>query len=437
MENNKMIKEDLTSHIEDIIKSINTESEKLDQKELENELKKFIEYGVPVEQAKKTIIKKYGGEIIFNNQSNSERTLISKLKPNEYSVNLLCRVITINPKEILVKGENRQIFYGILGDESGTIPFTSWKNIDVEKDDVIEISNAYTREWQGNIQLNFGDRINIEKTEKSKLPQEAYDPKKIKVNELKSGIGSVDITVIILDIKERDVEVNGENKKVFSGIIGDDTGKAQFTSWFDFKLKKDTTYQIIGGYVKSWKGIPQLTFDEKSKVTKINKKIFEKDKINTKKIPIHELIDKRGAIDIKVEGTIIDIKEGSGFITRCSKCNRTLKNDECTVHGKVDVIDDLRIKLIIDDETGAINSILNKEITEKILNKTLEECKKISNDKLINEITKKMFTKRMIMTGNALSDTFGTTLIVKDAHIVNIDIKKESQRINQELEGLQ
>ena len=429
-----MIKENLAPHIEDIIKSINTESEKINEKELENELKKFIEYGVPIEQAKKTIIKKFWGEIIFNNQPNSERILISNLKPNEYSVNLLCRVITINPKEILVKGENRQIFYGILGDESGTIPFTSWKNIDIEKDDVIEISNAYTREWQGNIQLNFGDRINIEKTDKNKLPKEAYNPKKVKVNELKSGIGSVEINVIILEIKERDVEVNGENKKVFSGIIGDETGKAQFTSWFDFKLKKDTTYQIIGGYVKSWKGIPQLTFDEKSKVTKINKNIIEKDKI---KIPINELIEKRGAIDTKVEGTIIEIKEGSGFINRCSKCNRFLKNDECTVHGKVEVINDLRIKLIIDDGSGAINTILNKEITEKILNKTIEECKKISNDELIKEITDKIFTKRMIITGNALSDNFGTTLIAKDADIVNIEINKEIKKINQELEGLQ
>ena len=50
-----MIKENLAPHIEDIIKSINTESEKINEKELENELKKFIEYGVPIEQAKKTI----------------------------------------------------------------------------------------------------------------------------------------------------------------------------------------------------------------------------------------------------------------------------------------------------------------------------------------------------------------------------------------------
>ena len=104
-----MILEDLTSHIEDIKKSINNEIENIDQKEIEKELKKFLEYGVPIEQAKKTIIKKYGGEIILNNQLNNDRILISNLKPNTQNVNLLCRVISINPKEIQVKGENRKI----------------------------------------------------------------------------------------------------------------------------------------------------------------------------------------------------------------------------------------------------------------------------------------------------------------------------------------
>ena len=432
-----MVIEDLTQHIEDIKKSINNESEKIDKNELEKELRRFIDYGVPIEQAKKTIIKKFGGESILNDQINSERTLISKLKANDHSVNLLCRVITVNPKDILVKGENRKIYYGILGDESGTIPFTAWKEIDVEKDDVIKISNAYTREWQGNIQLNFGDRVNIDKTEKDRLPKEAFEPKKVKVNDLKSGIGSIDITVLILEIEKREVNVNGDKKSVFSGVIADETGKAQFTSWFDFKLKKDNTYQILGGYVKSWKGIPQLTFDENSKVKQITKDLISKEKIITKKYPIDELIKKRGAIDIQIEGTLIQIKEGSGLINRCSTCNRTTINDECPDHGKVDLKTDLRIKAIIDDGTGAINTILNKETTEKLLNKTFEDCKKTKNDALIDEINKKLFAHVILVRGNALSDNFGTTIIAKDASINDYDIKKESERIYKELEEIE
>ena len=429
--------DDLNTHIEDIKKSLNTDIEKINNNELEKELKKFIEYGVPIEQAKKTIIKKFGGNNLFNNQSNKTRTLISKLKPNDQNVNLLCRVISINPKDITVKGENRKIFYGILGDESGTVTFTAWNNIDIQKEDVVEISNAYTREWQGNIQLNFGDRVNIEKTDKNKLPEEAFKPKKVKINELKSGIGSVDIKVIILKIDEREVEVNQEKKKVFSGIIGDETGKAQFTSWYDFKLKKESSYQITGGYVKSWKGIPQLTFDENSTVKKLNRDIIEKETVITKQMQIHELIEKKGAIDIKIEGTIIEIKEGSGVIIRCSQCNRALKDNECTLHGKVEGKTDFRIKAIIDDGTGAINTILNKDISEKILKKSLKEYQKMDQENIKNDMINKLFTQRIMIKGNAFSDNFGTTLIAKDLEIINIDIKNISDKILQELEESQ
>ena len=56
---------------------------------------------------------------------------------------------------------------------------------------------------------------------------------------------------------------------------------------------------------------------------------------------------------------------------------------------------------------------------------------------MINEIIKKLFAKRVILKGNALSDDFGTTLIAKDADIINIDIKQKSEIILQELEEIQ
>jgi replication factor A1 len=346
-------------------------------------------------------------------------------------------VITINPKEINIKGENRKIFYGILGDESGTIPFTAWSNIEIERGDVIIVSNAYTREWQGNVQLNFGDRVNIEKTTKDKLPKDVFEPKELKIKDLKSGLGSVDVKAMILELNEREVDINGESKKVFSGTIGDETGKAQFTSWHDFKLTEGDTFQITGGYVKSWKGIPQLTFDEKAKVKKIDKKKISKDNIKIRKMLIHELVKQKGALDVEVEGTIIEIKPGSGFIKRCPECNRTLQNDECSIHGNVKGKPDLRIKLVVDDGTAALSSILNREITEEILGNTLEECKNMDENVLYEKMEKLLFAHRINLKGNALGDSFGTTIIAKNIEFTDINLKEESAKISQELERLQ
>ena len=434
-----MVKDNLDDHIDDILNALGDDSEiEVKRENIEKELNKFMEYGVPIDQAKQTLIKKYGGKAVFTSSGqSSERKLISELQPNERSVNLLCRVIAVNPKEITVKGDSRKIFYGILGDESGTISFTAWNSdLDLEKGDVVEISNAYTREWQGTVQLNLGDRVNIKKTDKDRLPESAFEPRTLKIKDLRSGIGAVDVTARILEINEREAEVDGEIKKVFSGTLADETGKAQFTSWHDFKFKEEDVLQITGGYVKSWKGIPQLTFDQKATVKKLDKSKIPKSDLKINKMPLFMLVEKRGALDVEIEGTVIEIRPGSGIILRCPECNRAMINNECSIHGKVKGKQDLRVKLVIDDGTGSVSSSLNKELTEKLVGKTLDEFKKIDEDTLLDEINKKLFAHRIILQGNALGDEFGTSLIARNAKLVDYNIQDEADKLSQELEEL-
>lgn len=434
-----MTKEDLKSHVDDIINALSDEKkEEVSRKELEVELEKFIEYGVPIEQAKQTIMKKFGDAIFFTGSSSkfAERTLISDLKPNQSSVKILGHIIAINPKEITIKGETRKIFYGILGDETGTIPFTSWSELEVEKGDVVEINNAYTREWQDAVQLNLGDRVHIEKTEKDRLPKSAFEPRKVKVTQLHSGMGRVDVTARVMKVSCRETEINGETKKVFSGIIGDETGKAQFTAWDDFKIKDGDVIRINGGYVKSWKGIPQLTFDSNVNVTKLEKNKIPKSEISPNKMPLYLLLEKHGALDVEVQGNIIDIRPGSGFIMRCPECNRVLQDGKCNIHEKVTGESDLRLKLIIDDGTGAVGCILNKELSEKILNLTINEAKKISREKIDEELNRRLFTKKICLKGNALSDNFGTNIIASDVEFIETNVQKEAEKLVSDLEGL-
>ncbi len=431
-----MSEENLEAHINDILNALKNDIEQdVTREEIAQELTKFMEYGVPIDQAKQTLIKKYGGVAVFT--QSTERKLISDLLPNEKSVKLLCRVIAVNPKEITVKGDNRKIFYGILGDESGTIPFTAWTSeLDIEKDDVVEISNAYTREWQGSVQLNLGDRVKVVKTEKEKLPEEAFIPREVKVIDLRSGMGAVDVTARVIEINERETEVEGVSKKVFSGVIADETGKAQFTSWHDFKLKEGDVLRITGGYVKSWKGIPQLTFDERANVKKLDKSKISKEDLEFTKLPLFKLIEKRGAIDVQVEGTIIEVRPGSGVIMRCPECNRAIQNGECSIHGKIDGKSDLRLKLVIDDGTGSVSTVLNRELTEQILRKTLDEFKKIDENALFDELNNALFARKINIQGNALSDEFGTNVIAKDAKFVDFDISEEAEKLSSELEEL-
>ena len=86
--------EDLNSHVEDIINALEEESkDKVSRKEVEKELEKFIEYGVPINQAKQTLIKKYGGAAVLTSPTSAERMMIADLQPNQSSVKLLGHII--------------------------------------------------------------------------------------------------------------------------------------------------------------------------------------------------------------------------------------------------------------------------------------------------------------------------------------------------------
>jgi replication factor A1 len=427
--------EDLKTHVDELISIISDNAEiKVTEEEITSELEKFLEYGVPIDQAKQTILKKFSsGNVSI--PSNLKRMLIADLIPDQKSVKILAQVVSINPKEIIVKGETRQIYYGILQDESGTVSFTSWKEIDVEKGDVIEISNAYTGEWRGAVQLNIGDRITVEKKESDALPKDAFKPKKKQIKDLHSGIGSVDVKGVIIEFESREVEVNDEKKKVYSGVLGDETGKIPITCWSDFKLKKGDTVQITGGYVKNWKGIPQLTFDDKATVKKQKKAILIDD-VPVRAIEMYKLVEQPGVYDISVEGTVTIIQSGSGFILRCPDCNRVLFNGECRVHGNVEGVADLRIKCIVDDGTGSVSAIFDRALTEKLIGKNLEECKEMSPDVLVDTILSSVYAHRVNLRGNALIDNFGTTFIVKNADFIEKDVLSEASNLASELEEL-
>jgi len=249
-------------------------------------------------------------------------------------------------------------------------------------------------------------------------------------------MGRVEVTAKIIEINEREVTVDDKSKKVFSGIIADETGKAQFTSWHDFKIKKDDVLNISGGYVKSWKGVPQLTFDENADVKKLDKnKISIKD-IKTSVSSIFKVVEKRGGLDLEIRGTVIDLLPGSGFVLRCPECNRVLQNDECSIHGKVKGVSDLRLKLVVDDGTGSVGAIVNKELTEKMIGKKLDQVKNMDNNEFVKLFHEKLFAKKVIFNGNALSDQFGITFIPKDFEIVEVDVGKEAEEIIKELEDL-
>lgn len=437
-----MEKKHIAPHVKDITRALGN---RVSEDEIERELNSYLNvYRVPLGTAKRSIVKKHGGNPSM--LSLGVQKAVIDLTPNEFSVDVLARIVSVNEREIEVEGESKTILYGILGDNTGTVPFTAWEplEMDLDKGDILKIRNAYTKEFRGEVQLNLGNRTSVEKEAPDALPPykpPEREPTAIKLGDLRGGMSNLSAVGRILSIESRDVEVEGERKTVFSGLIGDSTGKAQFSAWADFELEEDDVIKVDGGYSKSWRGIPQLSFDHRASVDILKSIDFPsaEEILKPTRMWIEEIAERGGAVDATVRGILIDVKDGSGLIFRCPECNRVLRKGTCRIHGEVEGSADLRVKAVVDDGSAALTAILGKKLTESLLKKNLEDCLEIakeamSHEAIRDELADILVAQPVELRGNVTSDDYGLMMIADTANILEIDVREEAKKLLSEME---
>jgi replication factor A1 len=401
-------------------------------------------FGLSLPVAKRTIVKRHGGDT--GNFSAGFQRKLAEIRPNEPNVDFIAKILSVNSKEITVKGEKKPIMFGFIGDDTTTLPWTAWdtEGMELQKGDVISVKGAYTREYQGRVQVNFGNRISIKKEDPTTIGEihiAQGPPRVVNIGQLREGMGFVEVKGRLLSVDERTVVVKGEPKKIFSGVVADETGKVPFTAWSDFKLKQGEVVRISKGTVKGWRGIPQLSFDERAELTRILEKfpsIEELQKIG--RSMISEVAGRGGASDVVVEGVVTEVRDGSGLIMRCPECKRALQKGTCKVHGRVEGYPDLRIKATLDDGSGAVSLIVGRELTEKLIDTTLDEsmakAKESMNFDIVKDMIEEKLTLRILkVVGNIKADEYGLSMIVQDGELPKHEVRPEAERLLVELEA--
>ena len=433
--------QNLAPHVQEVARAL---GDKLSEEEIAEELRKYVDvYRLSIPMAKKTIVKKYGGDA--ESFSVGFQRKLAELRPNEPNVDFVAKVLSANDKEITAKGERKRIIYGFVGDDSTTLPYTAWETegLTLAKGEVISVKGAYTREYQGRIQVNFGTRVTIRKEDPATIQDvQVADgpPKVVTVSELREGMGYVQVKGRVLSVEAREVTVKGEPKRIFSGIVADETGKVQFTAWSDFKVKQDDILKISKATVKGWRGIPQLNFDERAEVIKVKEKFPSAEELRKTTVSmISEIASRGGAADATVRGAVIEVRDGSGLIMRCPDCKRALQKGMCKVHGRTDGVPDLRIKTIVDDGSGAVGAVIGRELTEKLAGCTLDECMERAKKSMNLDVVKDSFEdllllKVVTLTGNVTADEYGLSMIVNGASMGLEDVRPEVERLLVELE---
>lgn len=428
-----MALEQIAPHVEELTRAL---GQNVDEEEIEAELRRFLEYGVPVEQAKQDLLRRYGG------RSSVDRN-VEDLAPGEQGVNLLVRVVTVNEKEIEVEGEPRTVYYGYFGDVTGTISYTAWHDFGLEPDTVVRVNNAYVKEWGGSAEVNLGDYTSIEPEDPGLLPADSVPrpSRELTVAELRGGQGSVTCTVRVLEIGEKEIEVEGEPRTIWEGEVADATGKARLTCWNDLGLNAGDAVRVTGGYVKSWRGLPTLNLGDYAEVEVLDDDaLAPADELDVSpEVALHELLERGGGYDVRVVGTVLEIKPGSGLISRCPECNRVVQKGQCRVHGDVEGEPDMRVKATLDDGTAAATLILDRGLTEELLGQTMEEARAkaqeaMSTEVVADELVDLLVAGPLEVRGNATTDEYGLQILGDAVSVPEVDVQAEAARLLEEVD---
>jgi len=153
-------------YIEEIKRALKDE---IESHEIEAELDTFVNtYGISLPEAKRAIIKKFGG----NPQSLTPRKTyrVSDLQNGLFRVDFKGRILSLTKRSYERDSEQRFLFSGIIADETGKIEFTAWDDFGLEEGKVYKFSNSYTKTWRDRVQLNLGNNTQVEALKDEALP---------------------------------------------------------------------------------------------------------------------------------------------------------------------------------------------------------------------------------------------------------------------------
>ncbi len=371
-----------------------------------NQAYNLLKLGIPPEEVKRTIAKKYGIYYV----SKLVKKKIGEIIDGDSRLEVTGKILMVRRVET---GSGVR-YLGVLADETGSINFTATtEKFQYQPGDVIRVRNAFARTSPTGMRLYITDKSTVSLAEEEIFLEEVGA---CKIKDIKDGMRGVELKVKVARISP------GKGKVKVRGILCDETGRAPFVCWNEVDLEEGDNVKIIGAFVRSWRGIVTIHIDQNTTIERIPEEI-ECQEIEV--TPIYEILEK-GGLDVSISGIVVEVRPRSGLVKRCEICGAVLgPGGECPRHGKVKGVLDLRAKIVVDDGTGAITAILKREVLERLLNVTLEEMKRRAQEEMDPEVVLSYLKERLLgapitLRGDCVEGALGYTFFAAQARFENI-----------------
>ena len=267
------------------IKAVLSECPNADKNEIREAFEKYeSEFYIPPQDALRSIIRRFKGEMApsttsNNNSSNSPKVTkkvvsLSELSSSDRDVEIEVEIISHNLREQTIRGEQKQIAFGLLedspwddGGQRNRWEYKDWgPNSNITAGSVVRIEGASVNEYQGRMSLNINQSTRIAVLREGTRPVIAPG-EPIEINSIpKDGF----ICVVGRILSSRPDQIHRKDGSgsidVVRGRIADETGTIGFLSWEPFEHEVGSLVKIDGAQVRTFRDTPELNFGRTTKV---------------------------------------------------------------------------------------------------------------------------------------------------------------------------
>ena len=349
--------------------------------------------------------------------------------------------MTAERREVTRKsdGSRRPLLSGLLSDGTGTVRFTWWDppREGVERGVVLRAVGAEVREFRGRPEVTFSWKTRVAPASPAELPKVDGEEMPFRtVRELRPSDEGFRVEVRVVRVAPKSVSVGTERRVVHEGLVADRTGAVALSAWSDFALAAGEAVRIAGGYVRAFRGRPQLVLDERSSVVRIDGTDLPDPAQLLRSPPrtISEVEDEGGGETVAVEGVVVGLLPPSGLVYRCPTCRRSIRSGICRIHGQVEGQADLRARIVLDDGSGALTVNAGRGDTEKLWGVTLEQAQaRLRNQPdpslLEEEMLESLLGRRLRVRGTGTKDEFGVTVNPESIERVEVDLDSAAEEL--------
>lgn len=383
----------------------------VNKEEVKTKLENLAEYNVPLDEAVQSVRREHG-DSGSSGGTVSEKD-VADITTTDGNVSVTVCVLSVGKRSIQYNGQRQVIFEGELADETGKISFTAWEDFGLSPGETLAIGNAGVREWDGNPELNLGESTSIERVEDTlDIPYDIGG--EATLAELSPGDRGVTVEAEVLECETKVIDGRDGETEILSGVLGDETARLPFTDWEPrSQLAEGEAVRLEDVFVREFRGAPSVNVSEFTTVTPLETSVEVIE--SAPRTSIREAVASGGMFDVELVGDVVAIRDGSGLIERCPECRRVIQSGQCRAHGEVDGEDDLRVKAILDDGTGAVTAVLDEDLTASVYGGGLEKAREhareaMDREAVAEEIRTHLVGRTFRVRGSLSVDEYGSNL---------------------------